>query len=1589
MSRRKKPVNTLQKIIRHVLRLSKTLTKGLMNWLLRSLMLLGRRRSSNLGRAGFVLPTVIMVMLVVILLTTAIMIRSFDRSKNASNYRVNEAVLNATQPALDRAKAKIDRLFSTDESRRQGNTPPEFNIAEILESNTYIFGDEIQLTLTADFVGGFGADRPEETLRSAWKFPVDTDNNGKFDSYTLYGIYFRYPEARRKGPLEARALPMDDGSLVGCSIGAGNIGGWYNTGGKSKKAFFTYVATVPITEAVTADVVTKGGNTIPAAQFETYRGNQGFSALEMQQDQARIALDNNAVWYDDDIQIGNAPDFRLNGRVHTNSNLMLQAGSEILHLHQVSSRFSCYYDPDNAKIVVGGNVSPADIRSTAPQANPNVRAFLFRGAGTDPEDFPIDGTNRTTTAAGATVAYNNKAYDDRIDVMVNGAINLFVAANNVNAKPEAAEPQQVNSVPKFPLDLKKYFKERNESGEGDLRKVLDAYFRQRTRRVPYAEVAFGGAAIAVTANPNDANFVFGNTNPIRPPLPWMLIEDPANGTVDNYTKLPLRIGEANAQPMDLETTDPDLIQEKREMLLGDRILVGNNLPYYPYNTADDRFESPETEQSVFRNGTEVVQWNETATVGSGSQRKRRSRVEVLDDLGDTSRNGFWERAAAKTSPAFDQEQLSGGLRVVTGAGIYIDGVAGGTGVRDPGGNGQSFLPEPPQLGQVQAQSDSFPIPNDAIVVWPDTMPMYRWDDDGNGNFDLGEEKKGDLQMRATVVYHYADNAGTDQTPIACISSYYDPTNQRTANNINGVSNNGKVYGFPGRAIADPRLARQAKMVFPNGRWANRPLFEALFSDNAGTVAKPAADRTLTDNAAIDAAVCALSILDGAGPSNVLPDGAIKEAAFLDSRQVKALHKQIVSAPTTAASPNPLEDASRVAGLQVAEKRNDLTTRYDLAIEQRQPLEIRVTEIDLDVLRQRAIGSGEFLLPNSGIIYASRDDALPDISAGEGNSASATDFRLDPTRRPNGIRLIEGANLARGDNNQYRADEKGLILTSDLPVYIKGEFNRHRGAANGTLEEFTTALNANYNNFYTRTAATRNPSFACRQGQEGCDGVGDQWRAARILSDAVTLLSETFRDGFRSDGDYDLNNNAGNLAVEARLRNGFWWNGFATSRGYWNSTPNSVPEAAQLNSYLANGVTPIQRRANFPEYIMEICRKLPVSECTPTDWVVGYDNDGTPGLDALEKDIKANALATTLGGAALDKAKLGAGTTALPALDPADRRYPRRVAFARDASNNLVGTPYQPLGVGCPLNGCIYGGNTEGTHYGTPANNALWFWTTTSDNNPGAIGNRVYAADRPLFYLPPLNLQGQPLLVPVLQLHSPGDPNNNNAEQKGLPGDEGSVFRGYINDHWMQHATETTYNAAFVMGDSPARPANTVGSNAYEAETGGGLINFPRFLESWEVSDGGALAAVRINGSFIQFKKSIFATAPFEAVDSFRVDNSLFFDNQPNRPVHTRNIGQTDIETRYVYRGGGASRRAPYYRAPQRAWGYDVGLLSQTPDLFSKRFATPDVGTPNEYYREVGRDDPWVQTLLCGVYERSGTTVNAVDSSSRPGTCLGN
>jgi len=1517
MSRKRQLVKIINKKIQ---RISKNLLSVLNKrvvWLLRTILITKPRKSS--ANAGFVLPTVAMVTVVVVLLSTAILFRSFERAKNASNVRVNQAVLAAATPALDRARAKIEELMQ-DPTLPRG-TPTDRALYDTLNKSKYSLGDETRLKMAFDIDGdgsieSGGSIEDEETLRTAWKFAVDTDNNGKKDTFTLYGINFRTPTIQReRSPLEARTPPMDNGltntqcrSATGFSSLVGSSG-WYKLqSGNLGKSFFVYAVNVPITNL----------ENLSNTEYEVYKGNKSIVALELQQDRTRVPLPNNAVWSENDLEIiTGTTALLLNGRIHTNGNLLvgvIDDGS--MTFRQVSSKTSCFYTQENGLITVGGNVGNGSIGQV--NNSTSVTVDMYRGYGNNVTNKSINSTNKSTNqSGGANIGFNDAAFNQRIAAMMNTAIGLCSSCQTATSGSELKSAVTASS---YPEDLKNNVADKvKDSDDGEaarniLSEEIEIYLRNRTRRVPFAEVsdATGTGATsgytAITAN-------------LEPPAAW---RQPLNGS-NQFTNA----SSVTVNTSQLLATFPDLQkQEGVQTELGDRVLVGNNLP---------ALWKKGTEYVGSETKNEITGVNWTRPTGADAeQRWRNTQIQAISDLGISQRNGFWEEKAAE-NPVNDLDGV-GGVRIITGAGIYVDDpdVDGTTTDAFYDRSTYSFLPDAP---------DPDPLDNTDIRVWPDTMPM-------SDPAYLG--KQGDLLMRATAVYHYKVNHGRDQTPIACVSSYYDPSNATTAKNkinidvgygvdtTNGKSNNGIVYPFPGRstfATYKALLERQGKLRFPNGRWANEPLKTALAK--IGTATTVPATLQLADYSAIDTALCAISILNNPNnfvttPTNQPKHGAIKEAAFLDARETKQISTSS-TAPT-----------------------------YDLDLEQRQPLEIRVTDIDLGTtngITNTAITADEYLLPYSGIIYASRDDALRDESdkTSQSQLLSPTDFKLDPTRRPNGIRLVNGGTLARTSNNAYNPKEKGLILVTDLPAYIKGNFNLHRTTTSSTteIEEFTQTEPGT--NFYDRS--TPNTNFACRRGRPGCPtgGNGDYWRPATIIADSMTLLSSNFKDGVRSQGDYDLNNNTGEVAAQTdRLEKGFWENNFATSTNWWGN--DNYPNLNNVGSYTVNGVTPIQRRVNgHPMYVMEMCRKLVVSECAADRWVVGFDSNGDGdledtvtlnGISTLEKDIKANQLVEQINDS--NRGRLGAGDTGGQALLEEDRRYPRRVAFARDSSNRLVPDAnglYKPLGIGCPLNGCTYG-----TNYGQIGNNALWFRTTNSTTNPGDIAQAVYASDKPLFYYPPADQFGQPRLVPVLQIHDAmGSPPNLRPDRSSVRNSED--FR----DKWLQPATSTTFNATFVLGSSPSRAA----------EISSGLNNFVRFLENW---DGDT---AKISGSFIQLQRSAFATGPLAPIFTARSTTTS---------TNTNNLSLFDYALD-TYPTQNADGLLPHYWPPSRKWGFDVAVLSEQPDLFAQRFTAPPTGRPNEFLREVTRDDDWVKTLLCaGEPASGGAYSNAVPNEYRPSSC---
>lgn len=1496
MSASKKIFKTIQNLVKPLRKLFISFGKAIANGILRGLLNLGKKRPQN-ARAGFALSTTLMVVLVVTLLSTALVLRSFDRSKTASNSRQEQVIQNTATPAIDRARAKLDALLS-DPALPRG-TPADDKMLTVMADAKYTFPDEIRLKLAYDLDGGgisaydtshsqYG--KTDETLTTAWKFPVDTDGNGLYDSFSIYGLFWRTPPTTRteRLPLEARSLAQDaNASSSNCATAGQSAatsvtgGDWYKSTNSSElsKSFYAYALTIPITDITAIKIV----DPLTSANFENFKGNKSFAGLEYQQDRYRLSLNNTAVWYQDDIILSPGNDFRLNGRVFTNGNLLAGGynNGTTIRLYQVSSEHSCFHLQENAQINIGGNVGTNDITIADDGPSP-VTVDLFQGSGMVPiSTEQISGSTRSTTSPGGNlVAYNDSAYRQRIDVMKTAALKFVCPSLPTTdcvfakAQPDVAT---VSGITNYPSDLKTSYESKYNDNAArnypqtsyDLLKTeIQIYLENRTRRVPYVEVPDPDGTGATTGT-----FTF--TSELDPPQNWREPIDTTSG--NSNTGLDINTVPGPPKTANLPQTKPEKQKSNRyEKYLGDRIIVGNNLPAR-WKDSSGKYvgQDPENDHQKFDFDGSDTKWNDPID----ESRYRTTQVQEKTDLGVSDRNGFWEIAAAyDPSVTANNNTGGGGLRVITGAGIYVDDDGSDTASaeykrssNDSTATNPNFLPNPTLNPQIDSTTVEKFNSESNILVWPDLMPMS-----GGPN----QSGKGDLLMRATAVYHYLDNDSTNnakQLPIACVSSYYDPTNATTA----AGSNNGKVYAFPSRDIAgnSSKLQRQSRLVFPNGRIANpllRAAMEKYVTDGSDT------NFQLSDYSAVDTAICAITILDGSATadSSVVPDNAIKESAFLDPREIKAIDKTIDPDRTAGYRKNDpvttqieLDSVTGKVNLVTNDYRTQKTSgtalnrNYDLALEQRQPLEIRVTDIDLGVLAKTAHktsldadGNGtnetEYLLPNSGIVYASRDDALPDLSSSA--ALSATDFKLDPTRRPNGIRIVNsnGTNgvtiLARGNQNQYAShkEERGLILVTNDPLYIKGHFNLHLPAITTTfsasdteLEEFKVALTQpSWSNFYGRGSGGSSDletRFACRDGQTLCTGTGDQWRPASIIADAVTLLSGSFNEGYRSDGDFDHRNNAGYSDVERRLANGFFENSFVTSSPWWNpvNADSAFPQKDPLgwkstaaSSYLINGITPIQRRETFSAYVMEMCLKVPVSNCGPQDWVVGYDVDANGSIDDdveavntydlnkdgtiggfFERDIRLFQLqdVAALSGLSLEPNYLGAGTTARSALAPY-QNYPRRVAFLRNGLGQLVlDTNNRPKPIG-PTPDNLINGITYDVAAVPPAvaNNALWFTTTSDNTDPSAT--RVYGdGSANLLYYRPIDKNDPKWEQYEFLLPDPAIPDALTALQSAMNGNTATTDTDTPADYTVciggQGSNEALFTSTPVVPATPTTP----------------------------------------------------------------------------------------------------------------------------------------------------------------------------------------
>ena len=150
--------------------------------------------------------------------------------------------------------------------------------------------------------------------------------------------------------------------------------------------------------------------------------------------------------------------------------------------------------------------------------------------------------------------------------------------------------------------------------------------------------------------------------------------------------------------------------------------------------------------------------------------------------------------------------------------------------------------------------------------------------------------------------------------------------------------------------------------------------------------------------------------------------------------------------------------------------------------------------------------------------------------------------------------------------------------------------------------------------------------------------------------------------------------------------------------------------------------------------------------------------------------------------------------------------------------------------------------------------------------------------------------------------------------------DGGYFEGVPpanRDLLIEAPQQQRVNAMMISGIPPSRAEQSYG----------GLHNFPRFNEEWRNRN------LLISGAFLQLNFSNYATGPYDH-DAWEPRES---------PETPEEIG--------------------YYGAPERLWGYDVGLQLARVAPISARLVEVE-RVRSEFYREPSADDPYIKNLRC-------------------------
>ncbi|MDX2214619.1 MAG: hormogonium polysaccharide biosynthesis protein HpsA [Oculatellaceae cyanobacterium bins.114] len=434
----RKLTRAVQELIQQINKTSKSLSKGVVLWLLRNLLVIGRQ--PLLAKSGFVLPTTVLLLLVLTLTVGSIGYRTYTRSVQAVGDRQQQVIYNAATPAIDRAKSKLEYLFDAQKDTRfPGGVPSEGQLLGMLYNDgrtvqpgnvvvpvyqpdgydPYTFLDEQRISANGD-----------ATIDNAWRFRTDTNGDGTVDSTVVYSIVFRTP------PTLAEIERASDADILARANNLMVRHGPLSNSGQANAAcqLQSNQAAPPVEQGWFRD---NSNTSLLRKNFQVNafvlpdNANGTASTLEFHQDRQVTRGNKWGAWFRNDLEIFPGPVFNWNGAMHTEGNLVASASSGFTGF-MISAPTSCLYTKDASEITVT-NIS-ADPANEIPAfqgqfLSGNIKNNQFVN---EPVSFHLfDGLGRNPIRTGAPVDFRSTT-----DSVVNSGLPADYALDPVRLQTE-------------------------------------------------------------------------------------------------------------------------------------------------------------------------------------------------------------------------------------------------------------------------------------------------------------------------------------------------------------------------------------------------------------------------------------------------------------------------------------------------------------------------------------------------------------------------------------------------------------------------------------------------------------------------------------------------------------------------------------------------------------------------------------------------------------------------------------------------------------------------------------------------------------------------------------------------------------------------------------------------------------------------------------------------------------------------------------------------------------------------------------------------------------------------------------------------